>query len=348
VKARYMAWAALAALGCGSSEPHLGGGFQELVVDNGSVLNGVSPNGVSPNGVSPNGVSPNGVSPNGVSPNGVSPNGVLLKGVAFAGSRLSSGAAVYGSTLVGSLLVGWLSDGRQVAGKELVGARFQGLLSNGTALELRIDAVSQGTPLDDDVWFYRFSHYASGKWQPTCGVDGAGNPVSAIPLRGIWNYGVGPGGGSRTDDGSAFTFACRGFALAKCVEMGFRPWRSGDYCYDERVCNPWSCWTNVYCTWIPWTDVHQACTRALRADYCGDGNAWTANGKLVNVYDRYGVAQTDTAAWPFEAEWGPNGPVCVRSALRKSSGTSLTCAPPTCALPAGSNGGWVATEYGGL
>jgi hypothetical protein len=48
----------------------------------------------------------------------------------------------------------------------------------------------------------------------------------------------------------------------------------------------------------------------LRADYCGAGISHTAGGTLINVYDSAGV-QTDEAARPVDAEWGPDGALCV-------------------------------------
>jgi hypothetical protein len=56
-----------------------------------------------------------------------------------------------------------------------------------------------------------------------------------------------------------------------------------------------------------------ACIRASRADYCGDGNSYTRPGTHFAVYDSAG---SDVAAicWPgecFEASWDENGAVCI-------------------------------------
>jgi hypothetical protein len=94
-----------------------------------------------------------------------------------------------------------------------------------------------------------------------------------------------PGGGSYDAGTADFTIACRGSAIAKCVELGYKPWLGN-------------------------TRELAACVRALRADYCGDGTPYTVNGTIVNIYDDVG-AQPDGIAWTPEAEWTPDGASCV-------------------------------------
>jgi ADYC domain len=63
-------------------------------------------------------------------------------------------------------------------------------------------------------------------------------------------------------------------------------------------------------------DYHQACVRALRADYGGDGAGHTRDGTLVDISDRLGIQPPESdppgAALEFEAAWGPDGAVCIR------------------------------------
>jgi hypothetical protein len=58
------------------------------------------------------------------------------------------------------------------------------------------------------------------------------------------------------------------------------------------------------------THLHEACTRALRADYCGDGTSFTADGTTISVADVFGI-RIGTAGWPFEAEWTASGARCA-------------------------------------
>jgi hypothetical protein len=82
-----------------------------------------------------------------------------------------------------------------------------------------------------------------------------------------------------------FTVSCRGATFAKCAELGYK---------DDSVLDTY----------------HQACVRALRADYCGDGQSHTVNGTLINVYDKRGT-QVDTQAWSVESNWTPDGAICI-------------------------------------
>jgi ADYC domain-containing protein/pentapeptide repeat protein len=205
-------------------------------------------NGVSLNGVSLNGVSLNGVSLNGVSLNGVSLDGASLDGVALSGST------------------------------------WTGTLSNGAALPLRIDGVTTGTGTNADVAMYTVSYQNDSGWSPLCGVDAVGAPVQALAVPGEWNTQQGvPGGGAYSPDN--FTFACRFKTIAKCVEMGYKPW-SG---YSIEL---------------------QSCVRLLRADYCGDGTPNTQNGTTLDLYDADNL-QIDTETWIPEAEWTPAGARCI-------------------------------------
>jgi hypothetical protein len=237
------------------------------------------------NGHSLNGHSLNGHSLNGHSLNGHSLNGVSLSGVSLNGANLDS------ISLVGSQLVGMSHNHKPVAGKALAGASFTGVLSDGSALPLQIDDVSTGTGANSDIWFYDVSYQADDGSFPLCGTDADGEPIAAIALAGTWDYSEGTrSGGSWAASSTSFTFGCRFNALAKCVELGYKPWSS----YQG----------------TPLRSYHQACTRLIRADYCGNGRSWTLDGRLINLYDALGL-QTDTDRWTFEAEWTDSGARCM-------------------------------------
>lgn len=220
--------------------------------------NGISPNGISPNGISPNGISPNGITLNGISPNGISPNGTPI---------------------------GVVGNGPPLAGADIVGSTWTGLLSDGGTVQLRLDEAMQGTGANSDVWSYRISVSADGTWRPLC-LDAAGAAIFTDSVAGSWNLAQGvPGGGSYDPNSSQFTLACRGSAIAKCVELGYKPWTG----HDPELA---------------------ACVRALRGDYCGDGTPYTVTGTLVNIFDDDGV-QADAADWDPEAAWTPDGARCI-------------------------------------
>jgi hypothetical protein len=209
---------------------------------------------------------------NGTDLNGTDLNGVELNGASLGGSRLEN------VHLEGSTLVGVRPDGTVLSGADLVGAILVGRTEGGAPVQVRIDGYAES----GDVSRYEASFNsatsgvpgAGGSWEPVC----ASGPAAA--LSGVWNA-----DGSRTADAGRVTFACPGGALAKCVDLGYAPWRGLE-------------------------SHHQACTRAIRADYCGSGSSYTQNGRPIDMWDRVGV-QADTEAWTPEAEWGEGGAVCM-------------------------------------
>lgn len=241
----------------------------------------------------------NGDALNGVRMNGSALNGASLNGVRMNGSELG------GLSLSGTALTAARADGTAPPPESMIGAELSGALADGNTIKLRIDDVRHAPAPNADLYVYLVSYLAedgaqaADGWQHLCGDDAAGQPIAAMPLGGLWNYQTGvPNGGSWTAAPGWITFACRGAALAKCVEMGYRPWQSLQRC------------SGGSCEQVSLADLHQACTRMVRADYCGDGKPFTINGRVINVYDGMGV-QADTELWTFEAEWNRQGAVCL-------------------------------------
>jgi hypothetical protein len=147
-------------------------------------------------------------------------------------------------------------------------------------------------------------------------VDGRLIAVTAVSGR--WDYRQGVrAGGDWIDDPAAFTFACMEAAIAKCLLLGYKPWQSVNRC------------TASGCARLSLAKHHQACTRMLRADYCGDGTPHTVDGVVINVYDGIGL-QADTERWEMEAEWDSEGARCIslpRSGNRGDAGR-LRCQRP--------------------
>ncbi|MFB1482409.1 ADYC domain-containing protein [Corallococcus sp. RDP092CA] len=252
-------------------------------------------------------VSPNGRNLNGRNLNGRNLNnselGGMLVSVAYAGAHSASGKPLSNVRLEGSAFVG-LDGNSPVTGAGFTGARFVGALGDGTSLPLRVDGITQGSGADSDLWSYQVSYQGSdGTWRSVC-QDANGAALSAIAVAGRWNYLQGvAGGGEKIEDATAFTFACEGAAIAKCMHFGYKPWAttaSGQSLAGH----------------------HQACTRMVRADFCGDGASHTIDGQWVNLYDGVGV-QTDTESWSVEAEWNEAGARCFTSETRAH-------APVTC------------------
>ena len=226
---------------------------------------------------------------NGWELNGWELNGVTLVGSGFTGTRIVDGEPVLMTAL------------------DFIGTRI--VIGNPERMTtLRIDNIYPNPALPDgDVLFYDISVLDpdTGVWGSLC-HDGQGAPTSAIPLPGSWNKKT---GARRPTTTGSVTLACRGAALAKCVEWGYRPWATASVCVEGE------------CSQVSLADHHQACTRMVRADYCGDGTPNTLNGTPIDVIDQLSPqiqaeGTLGRASWSVEAEWGPDGARCVGDSLR--------------------------------
>ena len=121
-----------------------------------------------------------------------------------------------------------------------------------------------------------------------CGKDDHGKPRQAIFLGGDWdgNSGTQGAGGKIADaESGAISIGCRKVgAIAKCVDFGYKPWVSPAM-----------------------DDMHQACVRMVRADFCGDGTPWTVDGNLIDIADGLAIQTPDSKDFVFEATWTKAG-----------------------------------------
>ena len=244
------------------------------------------------NGANLNGLTLNGLTLNGLTLNGLTLNGLTLNGLTLNGSRLQG--------------VVWNNGAPQVvSGTDLIGTALT--VTSATAVyvltfdDIRVDPSNPA----GDVFLHKITvnDITRGTTAPLCQVDGVAAP--AIPIANHWNLTT----GDRIDNPNVVTFACRGGALAKCIDWGYRPWATSTRCIGAN------------CQQVSLADHHQACTRMVRADYCGDGVPYTVDGTLIDVYDALspGVqhrSSAGVASWGIEAEWGPEGARCIGDALR--------------------------------
>jgi hypothetical protein len=194
--------------------------------------------------------------------------------------------------VTGTLFRVVLPDGRVLTSPDLVGALFEVADESGRLTMVRIEAVALD-PSDPagDVWLHRFSvpDAGGGGWRNLCSAapDGteAGFPIAT-------GGAVATVGEPRTPP--AFTLTCTSGAVGKCVRLGYKPWRD--------------------VAGVPLADYHQACVRALRADYGGDGISFTRDGTRVDLFDRLGIQQPEPSPGEltFEAAWNAEGAACVR------------------------------------
>ena len=318
MRGKALVLAALLVVGCdeeGFVEPlpdvmevTLGSDGTELVT-----FRDVVDNGVSGNGYRWNGYRWNGYRWNGYRWNGYRWNGITLNAVTASNARWDAAS--------GTLKVDEQSGSKALEPADELLAEGDYDVGDGVTLaEARISEIEQFTSGGHAFQFQRVQTriLPGGQWTDAC-TDGGGSPTKAILLKGDWSspeYDRIIG----TEAAQATTWACRGAALAKCVEWGYHP----DGTHGG----------------TPLADHHQACTRLVRADYCGNGEHHTENGTLIDVADSLGIQSHDTS-WPIEAAWGSSGALCLNAPRKtywsRSAALSECSSLPSCDANANSN-----------
>ena len=260
------------ATGC-LAEPALEDGTADLSTSNGTMLNGTALNGAWLNGPLSNGIKRNTDQFDGLTVDG----GVLV-------AQLPNGTS-------SPLAVGDVIDATTGAGTRVTiavtGVRAR---SFGTVRDPSYGWVTH----DNAVTYYRLRVTVWGQTFDYCA-----NGAEAVPVRGRWNeY-----DGSKVSDPNAITLACGGYALGKCIDAGYFPW------------GRWLTSSDFDTTAGYWFDLdayHQACVRAIRADYDGNGVPHTTDGRTTDIADPLHVQEPEhDGAWLPEADWGPDGALCV-------------------------------------
>jgi hypothetical protein len=200
------------------------------------------------------------------------------------------------------------ADGQVLVGSDLIGAVLMVGDATGHQLPVRIEAV-RPDPKDPSgetmVYTFAVEDPLTGAWHNPCTPDADGLAMG-FPLSGIWTP-----TGEHLHSEDAFSLTCTSGASAKCVRMGYKPWKTAQ-------------------DGTPLWGYHQACVRMVRADYCGNGTPHTREGVQINVYDRLDIQMADPApTMTFEAAWGPDGAVCVHK-VRVPEAASLDALVHAC------------------
>jgi hypothetical protein len=216
----------------------------------------------------------------------------LIELALFAGAAVSQLAAATPEVRLeveGTEFHVFAENGALVPQDDLIGTLLLVRDENGNRVRIRIDRLGRD-PADPpgEIQLYSVSSqdHQTGQWYNMCqpGPDGL---AKGFPLSGSWSS------DGQHFPSKSFLFTCTSGAIGKCVRFGYKPWKRGP--------NNENLW-----------DYHQACTRMVRADYCGDGRSWTRDGTLIDVYDRLGIQKAERReGMRFEAAWGSRGAVCV-------------------------------------
>jgi ADYC domain len=177
----------------------------------------------------------------------------------------------------------------------VVGTVLQGTASDGKPVEVAI-CGAEPSPADPGMVFYRIEAWnvLAQEWENPCVAVSRVPDPRALAVSGAWDA-----SGARQDTPGRFTFACQNGAIAKCILWGYKPW--------------------AHHQGQPLADLHQACTRMARADYCGNGLSHTRQDTIIDMFDRLGLLQRtreasgewDPAKASFEAAWAPDGATCL-------------------------------------
>ncbi|HLL55017.1 MAG TPA: ADYC domain-containing protein, partial [Myxococcaceae bacterium] len=181
------------------------------------------------------------------------------------------------------------------ASSGVVGAVLQGAASDGQPVEVAI-CGAEPSPEDPSMVWYRIEAWnpVAQEWENPCAGTGDIPDPRALAVGGVWDA-----SGAHQRAPGKLTFACENGAITKCATWGYKPWASR----DGRSL----------------AELHQACTRMARADYCGNGRSHTRDNTVIDLYDSAGVmtrateatADWDPARGSFEAAWAADGASCL-------------------------------------
>lgn len=192
-----------------------------------------------------------------------------------------------------------LEGGRLVASSEasksLVGTVLQGTSSDGKPVEVAV-CGAEPAPGDSELMWYHIEAWnpLAQQWENPCVATSQVPDPRVLAVNGVWDA-----SGAHQQVGGKFTLACENGAITKCIRWGYKPWASHN---GQSL-----------------ADLHQACTRMARADYCGNGKSHTHQDTIIDTYDRLGMltpTMERSLAWnperaSFEAAWSPDGATCL-------------------------------------
>lgn len=193
------------------------------------------------------------------------------------------------------------------SGSSFFGADFR-LIAGGVPLSLKVAAVDPPTA-PEVFWLYLFEwDEGGGGTDPVCMP--ANGDLRAVVHE---NLVIDPSTGVASARPNTVYIACKRGAAGEIalqdLGYGFRPWELG-------------------------LDAFTGAMRMLRADYCGDGKAWTEFGQPLTYSDKWNIGagfQGHT-----DAAWGLNGALCIGGESLRAGFTydDIECAsgpkPPMC------------------
>lgn len=131
----------------------------------------------------------------------------------------------------------------------------------------------------------------------TCDIDPETEEYSVVLFQ---DLDVDPQTGTHLQRPNTIYFGCLSGSVGKAAMWGYSPWNADD-------------------------DGHQAASRAVRADFCGDGTSYTIEGTPLQVSDVYDIRHFSKEEKATEALWGPAGAECIKVPRRGQDPQSISC-----------------------
>lgn len=208
-----------------------------------------------------------------------------------ASAEAAPNEQIRAATVDGTMLKVPRGDGTIAEGQDLVGAIIVGFDPDTLSpVRVRIDDIEKDKrDKTGDIYLYGLSVWnaQSSAWENHCKADPSGI-AKGFPIAGTWDE-----NGRHLPSKTQFIVACTSGVYGKCVVAGYKPW--------SKTKDGVSLW-----------DAHQACTRMLRADYCGTGKGNTVNNIPIVIYDRLGINPAKPGDnHTFEAAWTADGAGCI-------------------------------------
>lgn len=188
-------------------------------------------------------------------------------------------------TVEGTAFVLRLPDGKVMRGTELEGAELSLSFDGGPPRPVRLASIKPD-PDDPELLRHEFEvKNDAGEWVRFCNPNAYGE---------TWGFPISLPEGHPGREGP-INVTCTSGAVGKCARFGYKPWAKA-------------------ADGTPLLAYHAACVHMVRADYCGDSEAHTKDGTMIDMYDDAGIQKTDSKSDPefaFEAGWTPTGAACV-------------------------------------
>ncbi len=181
-------------------------------------------------------------------------------------------------------------------GKDFVGSRWT----------VELEATGQVVPMyavafdDDETARYTFSSDGGTPNNDkgfTCAQDPDTGEYSVVLFQ---DLDVDAQSGTHFERERTIYFGCVSGAVGKAALWGYSPWETGE-------------------------QGHQTASRAVRADYCGDGTSYTIQGTELQLTDVFHINDFTDTDKDTEALWGPDGAQCIKSPRLGYDPYSIAC-----------------------